>query len=266
MNEWIACINYASAFKTAGVRMRSLGMSGRDIELTGQAAAVSHLRDLQQRNTPSPRVRMYGTPSPVFEARSSAQELHHSQSMTDGTSSSDSPSDEPVTPPMDHSSRLFKATFDQVKADLASGNFQAFDTTSFHGRPRAYSLESTLQTPTSPSGRFAGDSELLRLSSRSQIIKSKVRDLESRISARQTQLDTDLRFVRNVAVLTPFQRATRDRLQNAVQTAARRVMQVRLEMEKLTCHRDVLSKDLCAEERDWHRTKKMALKIGRAHV
>ena len=40
MNEWIARINYASAFKTAGIRMRSLGMSGKDIELTGKAAAV----------------------------------------------------------------------------------------------------------------------------------------------------------------------------------------------------------------------------------
>ena len=47
LNEWIARINYASAFKTAGVRMRPMGMSGKDVQLTGVAAATSHLHDMQ---------------------------------------------------------------------------------------------------------------------------------------------------------------------------------------------------------------------------
>ncbi|KAJ3556939.1 hypothetical protein NM688_g1749 [Phlebia brevispora] len=246
MNEWVACINYASAFKTAG--------------LTGQAAAVSHLRDMQQkRRTMMPPVRSYGD-SAADEASGREE---HSQSTSESTSVTESGGDEPVTPPMDNNSRLFKATFDQVKADLAAGDWQAVDSINLQctGRPRAYSLESTLQTPTSPTSR-ADDSAVVSVTSRSQIIKTKVRELESRISAQQTQLDTDLRFVRNIAVLTPFQRATRDRLQAAVQNAAKRVMQVRLEMEKLTCHRDVLISDLSAEARDWQRTKKMALRAA----
>ncbi|THH02851.1 hypothetical protein EW026_g56 [Hermanssonia centrifuga] len=254
MNEWIACINYASAFKTAGVRMRSLGMSGQDIELTGQAAAVSHLRDLQQKEKPtmSPRIRSYGRPSTDVEQ------------IVDGPTSPTSDPDEPTTPPMENSSRLFKATFDQVKADLASGNWQSLDAMSLHssGRPRAYSLESTLNSPTSPASKTQENGERLRLSSRAQIIRSKVHDLDTRLALQQSQLDSDMRFVQNMAVLTPFQRATRDRLQLAVQNVAKRVMQVRLDLEKLKCHRDVLSKDLAAEERDWQRTKNMALRAA----
>lgn len=261
MNEWIACVNYAATFKTAGVRMRSLGMSGKDIELTGQAAAVSHLRDIehQGRPAPSPRVKTWGgRTSPTEES---------SQPWPDrARSPSEMTSNEPITPPMENSSRLFKATFDQVKAELASGGWEGLDmdTVSVHsgGRPRAYSLESTLQTPNSPKSTKDGQ----RLSSRSQIIHSKVHDLETTLATQQSQLEVDMRFVKNVAVLAPFQRATRDRLQSAVQNAAKRIMQIRLDLERLRCHRDVLIRDLEAEERNWERTKNMALRAATAKL
>ncbi|KAJ3753285.1 hypothetical protein EV360DRAFT_87931 [Lentinula raphanica] len=53
MNEWISRINYASAFKSTGIQMRPLGMSGLDLQLTGVAAATSHLHDLQINQTRS---------------------------------------------------------------------------------------------------------------------------------------------------------------------------------------------------------------------
>ena len=260
MNEWISCINYAATFKTVGVRMRSMGMSGKDIELTGEAAAVSHLRDIQHQiqPPPSPRIKNWDhRPSPTVEPTPWPE---HSRSPSEATS------EEPVTPPMENSSRLFKATFDQVKAELASGGWQGLDldtvVTRSGSRPRAYSLESTLQAPTSPKPTNGAP----RLSSRSQIIQAKVRDLETRLAVQQSQLDSDMRFVKNVAVLTPFQRVTRDRLQLAVQNIAKRIMQIRLDLEKLRCHRDVLIKDLEAEERDWQRTKNMALRAATAKL
>lgn len=252
MNEWISCVNYAATFKTAGVRMRSFGMSGKDIELTGKAAAASHLRDIQHQilPIPTPRIKTWdGRMSPTGQPPQAWPENMRSPSETI--------SEEPVTPPMENSSRLFKATFDQVKAELASGSWQGFDTVSVRSgsRPRAYSLESAIQSPISPNSADEGH----RLSSRSRAIQSKVCDLESKLAVQQSQLETDMRFVKNVAVLTPFQRATRDRLQLAVQNVGKRIMQIRLELEKLSCHRDVLIKDLEAEERDWERTKNMAL-------
>ncbi|KAI0094706.1 hypothetical protein BDY19DRAFT_879454 [Irpex rosettiformis] len=252
MNEWIACINYASAFKTAGVRMRSLGLSGEDIELTGQAAAMSHLRDLN-RPHPSPRVHTY--------SGHSINDIPVSQHVDDPTSPTTSPIDEPLTPPMENPSKLFKATFDQVKADLASGRRSGFDTMSIRSvaRPRAYSLDSIAPNPTSASVKSSDDNSAPRPSSRSQIIRRKLRDLESRITVQQAQLDSDMRFVRNVSILTPFQQSTRNRLQTAIQNIAKRIMQVRLDLEKLTCHRDVLAQDLASEEREWQRTTKIAL-------
>ena len=138
MNEWISRINYASAFKTAGVRMRSLGMSGKDIELTGKAAAASHIRDMQQ------RARIASTP-PIrnWDGRASAEHdrskrvafvppliIPRSSASRQRTGSMDSAldgMDEPLTPPMENASRLLKATFDQVKQELARDRWRSPD-------------------------------------------------------------------------------------------------------------------------------------------
>jgi len=279
MNEWISRINYSSAFKTAGVRMRSLGMSGKDIELAGKAAAASHLRDLQHRGKGlgSPPVRNWdGRKSTEVDGQPSPKEYLSpinvsAPSPLSGRSKSGSVtsrSDSLLTSPIETTSGLLKATFDQVKEDLATGRWRSLDEPNGQrlGRPRAYSLESPLNSPTSPTSSKVDSAidkrKLPRLSSRSRIIQSKVQDLDSKLRLAQSQLTSDMRFVRNIAVLTPFQRSTRERMQVTVQTAAKRITQVRLDIEKLTCHREVLSRDLLAEERDWQRTKNIALRAA----
>jgi hypothetical protein len=47
LNSWIAHVNYASAFKTAGLRMRGTSMNKEQVVLAGAAAAASHKRDMQ---------------------------------------------------------------------------------------------------------------------------------------------------------------------------------------------------------------------------
>ena len=47
MNEWINLLNYASVFKTAGIRIRGMSMGKDQAVLAGAAAAASHKRDLQ---------------------------------------------------------------------------------------------------------------------------------------------------------------------------------------------------------------------------
>ncbi|OBZ79748.1 Protein transport protein sec73 [Grifola frondosa] len=264
MNEWISRINYASAFKTAGVRMRGMGLSGKDIELTGIAAAASHLRDLQHsaQISAAPKIRTWNGRSSEDLDMSSRGEMSPTRECSSvKEASAHSATDDAPTPPFENTSLLFKATFDQVKTELASGRWRSLDETGpWTGRKRAYSWESTLISP--PTSPKSDNSEASRLSSRSQIIKSKVHDLESKIALAQTQLDADMRFVRNLAVLTPFQRATRDRMQLAVQGVAKRIMHIRLDLEKLVCYRDVLANDLAAEERDWQRTKTIALRAA----
>ncbi|KAL6299012.1 hypothetical protein BKA93DRAFT_743112 [Sparassis latifolia] len=264
MNEWISRINYASAFRTAGVRMRALGMSSRDIELTGIAAAASHMRDLQHRASPhqSPRIRTWCANTPEDASNSPRDFASAGGWLSTSPTSAQTTESEPVTTPIENTSRLFKATFDQVKTELATNRWRSLDGLSVTppGRPRAYSLESTLNSP--PMSPLSENGEGSRGSKRSEIIRSKLKELETSISHAQTQLDTDTRFVRNLGVLTPFQRATRDRVQLAVQGAAKRIMQVRLNLEKLMCYRDVLSDDLRADERNWQWTRKIAMRAA----
>ncbi|KZT06873.1 uncharacterized protein LAESUDRAFT_736750 [Laetiporus sulphureus 93-53] len=274
MNEWISRVNYASAFKTAGVRMRASGMTNRDIELTGIAAAASHLRELKHRanSFAAPRVRTWYAGSPddlePSVAQSAPPPLHpllNSDPVGQISAASSVDSSRMTPSQIESSSRLFKATFDQVKTELATSGRWSYDVPDARPipRPRTQSLESaTRSPPASPTSATPNSNDASRGSSRSEIIRRKLRDLEGRISLTQKQLDTDMRFVRNMAVLTPFQRTTRDRIQVAVQGASKRIMQVRLDLEKLVCYRDVLSDDLLAEERDWARTKRIAMRAA----
>ncbi|KAF7310669.1 Sec7 domain protein [Mycena chlorophos] len=240
LNEWVARINYASAFKTTGVRMRPAAMSNRDVQLTGVAAATSHLHDLQHAQTAAHRSRKWDHEASrdLMEMLSGepASPIRRSAPQRRGTATSVAETDVPTAPEIDGADQ-FKATFDQVKAELAAG---------YPAVPAAPAVP----LATSP------------LPSRAHIIGSKVRELDSKISTVQSQLDSDLRFVRNIGTLTPFQRATRERLTAAVQTAAKRIMHLRLEMAKLSCHREVLSNDLTAESIDWTQAKKIALQAA----
>jgi hypothetical protein len=65
MNEWITLINYATAFKTSGVRMRGMAMGKDRAVLAGAAAAASHKRELEaipkQQSLPkTPRKTVFG--------------------------------------------------------------------------------------------------------------------------------------------------------------------------------------------------------------
>ena len=168
------------------------------------------------------------------------------------------------------SAKLFKATFDKVKTELAASSRWSYETANGNGkplvRPRTLSLESSApRSPVVPLSSHSANGhsdERSRRPSRSDVIRKKLRDLEERIVSAQTQLETDMRLVRNLGVLTPFQRATRERVHGAVQGAAKRIMQARLDLEKLVCYRDVLADDLQAGERDWERTKRIALRAA----
>ncbi|KAK7058815.1 hypothetical protein VNI00_001439 [Paramarasmius palmivorus] len=260
MNEWISRINYGSTFKSTGVRMRPLGMSGKDVQLTGVAAATSHLHDLQHASQGQHKVKNWdidashdlmgmlsGDSATVTPVKKPARRV------TMASTSSDI--DVPEAPEIDGADQ-FIATFDQVKADLVAGRCASPD-----GSPRPNESTSSSEPnslPVSPESVLNNQ----QLPSRSRVVLSKVQALESKLSATRTQLDTDIRFVRNIAVLTPFQRATRERLVMAVQKIAKQVMQTRLDLARLSCHRDVLLRDVAAEAEDWSRARKIALRVA----
>jgi hypothetical protein len=247
--------------------MRAPGMSGKDVELMGVAAAASHLRDIQRANSDSQSSRTCAW------SRSSGD-------LIDRLSSSP---DAPYTVPSSQRSKIInghegmdldvpsaqnnvgadqlEATFHYVKADLAAGRWTppGVRIARPDGRPRAHSLECAVQ-PSSAS--FPEDSECNRVSVRTQVIQAKLAELDSKIHSSQLQEETDLRLLRNIAVLTPFQRATRGRLGMIVLQTSRRIQTVRLVLGMQLCHKEVLSNDLVAQEREWRRAKTIALKAA----
>ncbi|KAL1690360.1 hypothetical protein GGG16DRAFT_92381 [Schizophyllum commune] len=275
LNEWIARINYASAFKTAGVRMRPMGMSGKDVQLTGVAAATSHLHDMQAASRiKGSRVHKFTEPSAMpatngSGSRPGSRRPSDAGIVTDRpqsqlranmrrhmTMSSVRSDDAPQAPEVEGADQ-FKATFDQVKADLAAGIFHIPDANDVkQQRARLNSM------PASPGSPTFAQMEMARLPGRSQVIQSKVHEIKEKLSATTTQLEADLRFARNLGIMTPFQRSTRERLLQAAHALAKRVAMLRLEVAKLVCHREVLANDLIAESRDWYRAKALALKAA----
>ncbi|KAF7319944.1 Sec7 domain protein [Mycena kentingensis (nom. inval.)] len=245
LNQWIARINYASTFKTAGIRMRPLGMSGKDVQLTGVAAATSHLHDLQHAQT-AHRSRKWDNDAPLElmgmlngpESPVKRQSVHKRATVSFGAQME---LEVPTAPEIDGADQ-FKATFDNVKAELAAGHWSSIDSPLVE--------------------EFSSSSRSISLPSRTTIIQKKVDELKAKKSAASTQLDSDMRFVLNIGTLTPFQKATHDRLATAVRTISKRIMQVRLEMARLECHSEVLKSDIDAESRSWSEAKKVALQAA----
>jgi hypothetical protein len=286
LNEWLARINYASAFRTAGLRMRPTGLSGRDVELTGIAAANSHVRETlfwkQQPNGSSPNVHNWSSPD-VSKADRGAEDTDE-EDEGDGESSTDHVLSElaPKTRLLPFSrstaaldvesaetmvhedAERLKAAFEDVKAELATGipiTQKAPQSVTTQTHPPKSSLEKQWGTE-----KFPHEVEVPRerLSSRGTVIQLKITELEKRINSLQLQLESDLRCARNFAILTPFQHSTRQRLQEHIPPLAKRIQQLRLDLGKLQCHKEVLHADFVGDERQRYQTTRAALKVATA--
>lgn len=242
MDEWISRINYASAFKTTGIRMRSLGMTGKVLKLTGVAAATSHLHDLQLPNFGQPRTltwdhrnlsELMDEPPGYGVARGG-----HPADM-DGCQSGMAD----LSAPEVEGASQFKETFDTVKAELAAARNSAGDLSV---------VEKACPVGIEPS----------RLASRSDMIHTRVEDLENRICAVNAQIDSSMHITRNIGILTPFQKSTRERLQDTIQIMSKKIQAMRLDVTKLICHRTILLNDLAAEERNFKRATSLALQAA----
>jgi hypothetical protein len=285
LNEWIARINYASAFRTAGLRMRATGLSGRDVELTGIAAANSHVRDTifwqQQQNGSPSTTHKWVNPDSGTAAVLTDEDEDNSQTFPASPPPGPRPSrllpvsrstaqldlENPGSSVHEEAEQM-KAAFEDVKAELAaklpflSGASEA----RLLRKETNRSLKSSSAEKLSASQRISDETESPheRVSSRGNVLRLKVNELEKKISALHQQLESDLRHARNLALLAPFQQTTRNRLHEQVQALSKRITQERLELTKLRCHREVLHVDFMADERQRYQTTRAALKVATA--
>ena len=264
-NDWMARINYASAFRTAGVRMRH-AMPEEDAELLGVMAARSHLQQVLLPRLPPTPVYYWGSPAPENSsqsvyANSPTDDSFHGSRLTFNYATGDIGLVSPSSSIEDLREQARDA-MEVAKAELASSVGAVSPST----RSRAVSVGASSAMGDSVNDPAPSSSEapsLHRLSGRSDVLIAKIKDLDSRITNTRLQLDADLRAVRSLAILTPFQQATRNRLQEALRPLAKRIKLCRLDLAKLECHRDILRDDLAAGEHDWESTKDAIAKAAR---
>lgn len=131
MDEWLTKLNYASAFKSAGVRIRPLGMSNDEVHMTGVAAATALLHDAQHTSSPatSPRKTWDIHQSRELMGMLSADSFNHRPS-TSHHRLTIAPCDDFDVDSVSFvnmaASQQFEATFKRVKADLAQERFARF--------------------------------------------------------------------------------------------------------------------------------------------
>lgn len=118
------------------------------------------------------------------------------------------------------------------------------------GAPSGLSSRGASQDMTQPLKMPSPNRNSISGQSRTAVLRSKIRELEAKVDDTQRQLDAAMRTVRNIAILTPFQKSTRDRLQSAIVPVAKAVRQLRIDHAKVSCYREVLAKDFNAELRE----------------
>lgn len=270
MNEWISRINYASAFKSAGVHMRLVSMSGRSMQLTGVAAATFHLHDLQkQLHSPSSDPAVWDDNAAhqllqMLSGEDSSKEQRRRERKVTLRTNRRVELEAPIPPEIEKTPE-FKHTFDQVKAGLAAESWMDTkkDSDSLDVPTLMISTADTASSPLDLSSQTPPSINHSREPTRSQIIEAQLAELDGRLSAVEEDLDGHMRFVRNVATLMPFQKATRDRLLTSIHAKVMIVMQMRFDIARMRCHRNVLYNDLVAESRVWREVKDVALQAAK---
>jgi hypothetical protein len=80
------------------------------------------------------------------------------------------------------------------------------------------------------------------------VTRAKLGDVRIQTERSRVALASEMRQIRNLAILTPLHKSTRDRIVAELEPLARRVKQLRLQMRKLECEREVLGFDLVSFE------------------
>jgi len=80
--------------------------------------------------------------------------------------------------------------------------------------------------------------------SRQFVLSSKLRNLTGKITAVESELESNLRVCRQYSLAFPFQKTTRDRVQSLLPSLSKKIQSLRLELAKLRCYQLVLDHDL----------------------
>lgn len=248
MNEWLTLINYASTFKTAAIRMRATGLNSGDAVKAGSVAAEEHRRDVasgtgyQAPETSQVRSVLFedapAPDEPVVSPRPMLRRVGSLRSSPAPVVDISGANDVVV-----NGGEQMDAVIGSVKAELAAGRAGATRTFSF--------------PPSEPTADTISSKTL-----RSDAIQRRVQQLKSEAALIEQRLTSNLRIARNLAILTPFQKSTRDRIEAALPSLANQIRSDRIELSKLHLWITMLLKDQDRDQRDWARVRHVALQAA----
>ncbi|PWN41950.1 PH-domain-containing protein [Ceraceosorus guamensis] len=88
-----------------------------------------------------------------------------------------------------------------------------------------------------------------RVYARRRELKPFIREVTEKLQEKRSELDDNLRLARHFAVLTPFQKVTRDRIEAAAVPLSQKIRELRLEVARHASRRDILLLELVAGDR-----------------
>ncbi|GAA5798560.1 hypothetical protein HPULCUR_003965 [Helicostylum pulchrum] len=90
--------------------------------------------------------------------------------------------------------------------------------------------------------------------------RDKAQELSDRIDEQVKLLDRELQLRRNLMVLSPYQKSTKDRILSFAETLGKRIKIKRIELQRLICYRDFLESELawCSSQ---HQSRKLSLPL-----
>lgn len=93
-------------------------------------------------------------------------------------------------------------------------------------------------------------------------LQAQLKFFENKAQAAKDALAANLRTARNLAILTPFQKATRDRISSAIPSLASKIRHIRLDIAKFEIWIDILRRDVVYEQREMARLRHVALQAA----
>ncbi|WVN89691.1 uncharacterized protein L203_104921 [Cryptococcus depauperatus CBS 7841] len=239
MNEWTTLINYASAFRSAGIKMRSGTMRKDHAVLAGAAAAASHQREVRRdENQLSSRESGCNSERKAvfWEAGAYGDDPLQSRPKGEEVRGIDvDGANEQL-----HEGEQLEEVFGAVKAELAAGR----------GIARAHN------DPNKQSERS------YNYASRLAVIQNHIRALHDKETVLASSVRSSLLLARNIHMLTPFQKSTRDRLASFVPSIARRVRNERVTLAKFRFWISALKLEAERAEEEWKEVRHVALQAA----
>lgn len=220
MNDWIHKINFCASFRTANIKIRGLDLAPR----IGSGTASQDMSSFDRSDAFESRFGRSAMSRPSFSDSDPA-----SRGMdADGSGRS--------TPVPDDTGDLSRDGTFRLSVDPTTRNSES------DGPPRPRSSASHRMSP-------ASSALQKRAKARRELMLTKIAETEVQLERASASLADEIRLARHFAILTPFLKSTRDRIEMSALPLSSRIRALRLDVAKAESRCKILRLDLAAGER-----------------